>query len=102
MGKTGKHGHAKARFVGVDIFTGKKYEDIASTSHNMTKPVVSVATYALTDIDDEGFCMLMDDDGNMKEDVKCPDNDSPDPELGEQIRKAMEDGNEVNVTVTSA
>ena len=43
--KTGKHGHAKAHIVGLDIFTGKKYEDLCPTSHNMSVPVVNRAEF---------------------------------------------------------
>lgn len=52
--KTGKHGHAKCNFVCIDIFTGKKYEEMTPSSHNMDVPNVSRAEYALLDINDEG------------------------------------------------
>ena len=39
--KTGKHGHAKCAFVAVDIFTGKKMEDLAPSSHNVEVPFVT-------------------------------------------------------------
>ena len=71
--KAGKHGHAKATIVGIDIFTGKKYEDSSPTSHNMDAPNVDRVEYQLLDIGADGFCSLMDEDGNTKEDLKIPE-----------------------------
>ena len=43
--KTGKHGHAKCHFVAIDIFTGKKMEDLVPSSHNLSVPVVTRTEY---------------------------------------------------------
>jgi hypothetical protein len=45
--KTGKHGHAKAKYAGLDIFTGKRYEDAVPTSHNVEAPVGTCVTVAV-------------------------------------------------------
>ncbi|KAN0079993.1 eukaryotic translation initiation factor 5A-2 [Tylopilus felleus] len=94
--KTGKHGHAKVHLVAIDIFTGKKLEDISPSTHNMDVPNVARNEYTLVNVDD-GFLNLMTADGAPKDDIKVPDSD-----LGESITRDFEDGKELLVTIVSA
>jgi translation initiation factor 5A len=94
--KTGKHGSAKVNLVGIDIFTGKKYEDISPSTHNMDVPVVNRNEYALINVDD-GFLSLMNADGATKDDIKVPEG-----ELGEKLTADFNDGKELIVSVLSA
>eukprot|EP01116_Phalansterium_solitarium_P001599 TRINITY_DN11413_c0_g1_i1.p1 TRINITY_DN11413_c0_g1~~TRINITY_DN11413_c0_g1_i1.p1 ORF type:complete len:156 (+),score=50.31 TRINITY_DN11413_c0_g1_i1:775-1242(+) len=96
--KTGKHGHAKVHLVGVDIFTGKKYEDLSPSTHNMDVPEVTRVDYQLCDVTDDGFVSLMSLDGsNTKDDLRVPEG-----ELGDQLRAAFKDGKDILVSVLSA
>jgi translation initiation factor 5A len=61
--KTGKHGHAKANFTAIDIFNGKKLEDIVPTTHSTMVPNVKRLEYSLLDISDDGFLSLLDVNG---------------------------------------
>lgn len=92
--KTGKHGHAKVHMVGLDIFTGKKCEDICPSTHNMDVPFVKREDYQLMDISDDGFLTLMGDGGDLREDLKVPDG-----ELGQQLKSEYEAGREILCTV---
>ncbi len=76
--KTGKHGHAKVSIVGLDIFTGKKHEDMCPSTHNMEQVVTKRQEYQLVDIKDDGFVELMDDAGETRQDVKMPSEAFPD------------------------
>merc|ERR1712036_139666 len=65
--KTGKHGHAKAHIVALDIFTGKKYEDLCPTSHNVEVPFVKRSEYQLLSADeDSGEVSLLLESGETK------------------------------------
>lgn len=94
--KTGKHGHAKVHMVGIDVFTGKKYEDICPSTHNMNVPNVIRKDYQLLDIQD-GFLSLLDNNGDTKDDLKVPDDD-----VGADIIKKNAAGESCEVTVMSA
>merc|ERR1712142_517356 len=95
--KTGKHGHAKVHLVGIDLFTGKKYEDICPSTHNMDVPVVKRADYQLLDITDDGFLSLMEDSGNTREDIKLPDGD-----VGTEVKTKFDAQEDLLLTVLGA
>lgn len=80
VSKLGKHGHAKIHFVGYDIFTCKKYEDIYPISHNIYIPIISRKKYQVIGLDD-GHLSIMDNDGNM-EDFHMPEENN---ELTEKV-----------------
>ncbi|KAF2488951.1 eukaryotic translation initiation factor 5A [Lophium mytilinum] len=96
--KTGKHGHAKVHLVAIDIFTGKKLEELCPSTHNMDVPNVRRQEYQLLDITDDGFLSLMSDDGSTKDDVKLPEG-----EVGDKVHKLFtEEGKDTNVIVLTA
>lgn len=95
--KTGKHGHAKVHLVGLDLFTGKKYEDICPSTHNMLVPHVKRKDYLLVEIETDGSLSLMEDDGHLKTDLNCPSN-----ELGKEIKERYENGESLTLTVMTA
>jgi len=94
--KTGKHGHAKVHLVAIDIFTGKKLEDICPSTHNMDVPNVTRTEYQLVNVDD-GFLNLMTPDGVSKDDVKVPEGD-----IGVQISGGFDEGKDLLVTIVAA
>uniref|UniRef100_A0A3B4WD66 Eukaryotic translation initiation factor 5A n=1 Tax=Seriola lalandi dorsalis TaxID=1841481 RepID=A0A3B4WD66_SERLL len=71
--KTGKHGHAKCHFVAIDIFTGKKIEDLVPASHTTYAPFVKKIEYQAMDVDEDGFITVLDAEGNTREDLKIPE-----------------------------
>ena len=97
--KTGKHGHAKCNFTAIDIFTGKKYEDIIPSTHTALIPNVVRKEYSLVDISADGFVSLMDEDANVREDVRLPD--WPD-NFAREIQNLFATGKSYSVVLMSA
>merc|ERR1712083_596781 len=107
--KTGKHGHAKARIVALDIFTGKKYEDLCPTSHNLNVPFVKNTEYTLLDADKgSGAVSLLNESGDTKEDLNLPafvktgEPTDDDKKVQEQILNDHEAGKTCIIKVLSA
>uniref|UniRef100_A0A7S1W7J4 Eukaryotic translation initiation factor 5A n=1 Tax=Alexandrium catenella TaxID=2925 RepID=A0A7S1W7J4_ALECA len=107
--KTGKHGHAKAHIVALDIFTGKKYEDLCPSSHNLDVPFVKRTEYQLLNADaDNGEVSLLLEDGGTKDDLNLPcfiqqgEPTDDDKQVQKEILDAFEAGKTTIVAVLSA
>ena len=107
--KTGKHGHAKAHIVALDIFTGKKYEDLCPCSHNVSVPFVKREEYQMLTADaDSGACSLLTESGETKDDLNLPtfvqvgEPTDEDKKISEEILKWLDDGKDFQVIVLSA
>jgi len=87
----GKHGRAKLHLVGIDIFTGKKYEDIVPYASEMEVPIVETKYYQIWDINILGLAQVKNEgDGRFDPtwEMKLPSCES---DLGKEIRKRFSD-----------
>jgi len=72
VSKTGKHGHAKCKFAANDIFTGNTCEELCPSTHTIDVPFVTKKDWQVQGLQDETYVLLMDDDGEMREDLQLP------------------------------
>merc|ERR1719203_1873787 len=110
--KTGKHGHAKAHIVALDIFTDKKYEDLCPSSHNLDVPFVTRTEFMAMNMEDDGqhvSLLVSADTGEMRADLKLPtliDEGTPsdaDKKVAKELVDELEKGEkDVIVTVLKA
>merc|ERR1719238_945598 len=107
--KTGKHGHAKAHIVALDIFTAKKYEDLCPTSHNVEVPFVKRTEYQILMADEgSGNVSLLLETGETKDDLNLPDRvqigepTDDDKKVSADILGALEKGDDCTAIVLSA
>merc|ERR1712193_235553 len=70
--KTGKHGHAKCKFAASCIFTGATCEELCPSTHSIDVPVVKKTDWMIQGIQDDTYVLLMDDAGEMREDLQLP------------------------------
>jgi len=95
--KTGKHGHAKVNFTGIDIFTGKKYKEIQGSTHNMLTFDAAKNDYLVMGLEGDELSILDDDGNNSTVDLPA------DEELAGKIKDSIDTPDkEVFVTVMSA
>ena len=99
--KTGKHGHAKATIVGIDIFTHKKHEDSAPSAHSIDAPFVVRKEYQLTDMKPDGAVSVLLENGDLKEDLNLPKEEEDQKMVG-NIRAAFDKGTNVIVGTITA
>ncbi|XP_047049279.1 eukaryotic translation initiation factor 5A-5-like isoform X2 [Lolium rigidum] len=96
--KTGNYGHGQCHFAAIDNFTAERFEDTVPSSHNCDVPHVNRTDYQLIDITEDGYVSLLTENGNTKDDLKLPTDES----LLTQIKDGFNEGKDLMVSVMSA
>ncbi|XP_070580088.1 eukaryotic translation initiation factor 5A-1-like [Ptychodera flava] len=91
--RPGKHGHAKVRIVGRDLFTQRRYEGISPSTHNINVPYVRKQDFQVLGVGDR-FLSLLDDRGQIHDGVEVPEG-----EIGERVREKFNNEDDFMVTV---
>jgi len=95
--KQGKHGSAKVSITALDIFTGKKYEDLYPSSKNVEVPEVAKIELEVLGIDGGRLQVKQLKDGKPYQPIAVPND-----EMGERIRSLMSDRANVVVQLQCA
>lgn len=90
--KPGKHGASKMIIKAKDLVTGKNLETSAASKGTISVPDVQTNTYDAIELDGE-YLVLMDNEGKLKNDVRCPD------ENVEMIKNSVKNGYDVEITL---
>ena len=73
--KNGKHGHAKCHFVGKDLFSDKKMEDVVEAKHNCDVPVLTKADFQVVNVEDGRVSLFDRRTCCMRAGLPLPSND---------------------------
>jgi len=95
--KTGKHGHMKVNITGMDVLTGKKYNDVQPGHANFTEFKIDKAEYQLLDITAENELSCLDQQGaeqQFKIDIES--------EIFKKLKEEFDGGKTLIVTVVKA
>eukprot|EP00466_Bigelowiella_natans_P021614 jgi/Bigna1/56755/estExt_Genewise1Plus.C_1190011 len=95
VSKVGKHGAAKCHIIGIDVFTGKKVEEVCPGHTMMKVPSMKKTDYQLIDVGEDGTLSLMDENNELKDDVELPE----DATLAGNIKKRFQKEEDLDITV---
>ncbi|OHS99185.1 Eukaryotic translation initiation factor 5A-1 [Tritrichomonas foetus] len=93
--KDGKHGHAKATIMGMDVFSGKKRMTCISATHEVMVPNVKRSELQLINIDGD-MLQLLDKNGNMNESFSL---ENEDEDMKDKLHELAEDGNDIILSI---
>nr|AFX73015.1 Eukaryotic translation initiation factor eIF-5A [Spirometra erinaceieuropaei] len=96
--KTGKHGSAKVNFVGIDIFTNKKYEECRPSSHTVYQPVITRQKAQVLSVESDGYLQLLLNNGTTRDDIHAGETLAA---VTEKL-KNLQEGEVVMVNILSA